>query len=129
MKKKSLGPDMLELHRIQKSLPTGKPERSMSSNLYTSSSSPSIQSLTTVKFTLSGLTDQVAAIDVSAGQSIRFSMGLTDDGGDSDFPMADQMAEQLLNQTSKCWRSWLECVTYEGRWRRWSITRSLPSNC
>ncbi|MCH8086299.1 MAG: glycoside hydrolase family 15 protein [Chloroflexi bacterium] len=59
----------------------------------------------------------VATFDVSAGQSICFSLGLAGDVGDSDFPMADQRAEQLLNQTLKYWRDWLGCVTYEGRWR------------
>ena len=59
----------------------------------------------------------VATFDVSAGQSICFSLGLAGDVGDSDFPMADQRAGQLLNQTLKYWRDWLGCVTYEGRWR------------
>ena len=59
----------------------------------------------------------VATFDVSAGQSLCFSLGLAGDVGDSDFPMADLRAEQLLNQTMRYWRNWLGCVTYEGRWR------------
>ena len=59
----------------------------------------------------------ISEFDLSAGESICVTLGLTDRGDSEAIALNEDDAQRLLDLTIGFWRRWLSRCTYKGRWR------------